>query len=66
MGDGTYRKNYENIYDLVNVYDGVNRAIKNAKRRMAGFNEENDTPSQFDPGTMVYKLVEDLNQYLKE
>lgn len=25
LGGGTYHKNYENIYDLVNVYDGVNK-----------------------------------------
>lgn len=66
LGDGTYRKNYDNIYDLVNVYDGVNSAIRNAKRRMAGFVDERDIPSQYDPGTMVYKLVEDLKCYLDE
>lgn len=66
LGDRTYRKNYDNIYDLVNVYDGVNSAIRNAKRRMAGFVDERDIPSQYDPGTMVYKLVEDLKRYLDE
>lgn len=66
LGDGTYRKNYDNIYDLVNVYDGVNSAIRNAKRRMAGFVDERDIPSQYDPETMVYKLVEDLKRYLDE
>lgn len=66
LGDGTYRKIYDNIYDLVNVYDGVNSAIRNAKRRMAGFVDERDIPSQYDPGTMVYKLVEDLKRYLDE
>lgn len=66
LGDGTYRKNYDNIYDLVNVYDGVNSAIRNAKRRMDGFVDERDIPSQYDPGTMVYKLVEDLKRYLDE
>ena len=58
--------NYENIYDLVNVYDGVDNAIKNAKRRMVGFDEQRDIPSKFDPGTMVYKLVEELKRYLDE
>jgi hypothetical protein len=66
LGDGTYRKNYENIYDLVNVYDGADNAIKNAKRRMMGFVEERDIPSQYDPGTMAYKLVEKLKRYLDE
>ena len=66
LGDGTYHKNYDNIYDLVNINDGVNRAIKNAKKRMKKFDEQNDKPSQFDPGTTVYKLVEELKRYLDE
>lgn len=66
LGNGTYQKNYEDIYNIVNTYDGVNNAIRNAKRRMAGFNVNRDKPSEFDPGTMVYKLVEDLKSYLDE
>lgn len=66
LGDGVYRKNYEDIYDLVNLYDGVNCAIKNAKTCMKNFNEESNIPSKFDPGTRVYKLVEKLKQYLDE
>lgn len=66
LGDGTYHKNYENIYDLVNANDGVNTAIKNAKRRMAAFDDEKDVPSEYDPGTMVYKLVQELKVYLDE
>ena len=50
----------------MNTYDGVNNAIRNAKRRMDGFNADGDKPSEFDPGTMVYKLVEDLKSYLDE
>ena len=64
LGDGTYKKNYENIYDMVNSYDGVNTAINHAKRRMANFDIEKDKPSQYDPGTEVYKLVEQLKSYL--
>ena len=66
LGDGTYRKNYDNIYDLVNTFNGAEIAIKNAKRRMAGFCEKSDVPSKYDPGTMVYRLVEQLKQYLDE
>lgn len=66
LGDGTYHKNYENIYDMVNVNDGVNIAIKNAKRRMTGFHDEKDFPSEYDPGTTVYKLVQELKMYLDE
>lgn len=45
---------------MVNIYDGVNTAIRNAKRRMSEFDEKKNKPSQFDPGTTVYKLVEKL------
>lgn len=65
LGNGTYQKNYEDIYNLVNCNDGVNTAIKNAKRRMTSFHGK-QKPSEFDPGTMVYKLVEELKSYLDE
>lgn len=66
LGDGTYRKNYDNIYDLVNTFNGVEIAIKNAKRRMSSFNADTDRPSEYDPGTTVYELVQDLKSYLEE
>ena len=66
LGNGFYQKNYEDIYNMVNFNDGVNTAIKNAKRRMADFNSDQAKPSEFDPGTMVYKLVEELKSYLDE
>lgn len=66
LGDGTYKKNYENIYNLVNSFDGVNTAIKNAKRRMVSYRNDFDKPSEFDLGTMVYKLVQELKVYLDE
>lgn len=28
LGDGTYQKNYDDIYNLVNMYDGADTAIK--------------------------------------
>ena len=65
LGQGKYKKNYVEIYDLVNVYGHVNTAIKNAKRRMGGFKQDCDLPSKYDPGTTVYKLVEELFVYLK-
>jgi len=66
LKDGKYEKNFEDIYQLLNLSDGVNTAIKNAKRRMEDFREEYDKPSDYDPGTMVYKLVEELKRYLEE
>lgn len=66
IGNGIYQKNYPDIYQMVDSFDGVNTAIKNAKRRMDGFKEGIDTPSAYDPGTQVYKLVEELKVYLEE
>lgn len=66
LGEGVYKKNYEDIYDLVNRNDGVNTAIRNAKRRMADYKPETCKPSEYDPGTNVYKLTEALTKYLNE
>lgn len=66
LGDGGYRKNVESLYTLADTYDGVNTAIKNAKRRMAEFVPGRTKPSTYDPGTMVYRLVEELKRYLEE
>lgn len=66
LGDGTYKKNYEDIYDLVNRYDGVNTAISNAKRRMADFEKSGKKASEYDPGTKVHILVKNLKRYLEE
>lgn len=65
LGDGKYRKNYEDIYNMLNHHGGVETAIKNAKRQMAEFDKNVDKPSEYDPGTMVYQLVEDLKRYLE-
>lgn len=65
LGSGNYQKNYENIYEMVDLYDGVNTAVKNAKRRMAGFDRGACKPSEYDPGTTVYQLVEVLKGYLE-
>ena len=65
LGDGTYQKNYDDIYSMVDIYGGVTVAIKHAKRRMAEFERGGYKPSEYDPGTMVYKLVESLKVYLE-
>ena len=65
LGDGTYQKNYEDIYNMVDWYDGVNTAIKNAKRRMADFEKGGFQPSEFDPGTTVYQLAEELKRFIE-
>ena len=65
LGNGTYQKNYDDIYSLADIYGGVNAAIKHSKRRMAEFEKGGYKPSEYDPGTMVYKLVESLKEYLE-
>lgn len=64
LGEGCYKKNYENIYNIVDSFGGVNVAIKNAKRRMSDFDENKDLPSKYDPGTKVHELVMELKKYL--
>lgn len=66
LGEGKYRKNYSNIYAVMDSYDGVNTAIRNAKRRMAGFHPDFQKPSEYDPGTEVYRLVDELKRYIDE
>lgn len=53
----------DNKESIVDSFDGVNTAIKHAKRRMAEF-KENVRPSNYDPGTKVHELVIELKKYL--
>lgn len=66
LGDGTYQKNYDNLFDLVNMYNGMDTAINNAKRRMAEYNPQTTSPSSYDPGTNVHELALQLRQYMYE
>lgn len=51
---------------MLSVYGGATVAINYAKRRMADFNEHTMKPSEYDPGTTVYKLVQELMKYLED
>ncbi len=64
LSEDGYKKNYEDIYDMLDSIGGVETAISNAKRRMAEFDPNKDKPSKFAPGTKVYILVEKLREYL--
>ena len=64
LSEDGYQKNYEDLYDMLDSFGGVNTAIKNAKRRMSEF-AESDVPSEFAPGTTVHILVEELRKYLE-
>jgi len=66
LGEGTYEKNYEEIYNMLNDFGGVTAAIKNANRRMKEFDYVKHKPSEYDPGTTVHELVEELIRYLEE
>lgn len=63
FGWGSYQKNDKELFEYVNMYGGVETAIKHAKRRMSEFETSKLNPSEYNPGTTVYKLVEELNQY---
>lgn len=65
IAEGKYHKNYDNIYELVDKYGSVEQAIKNTKRRMKNYNEDKK-PSNYDPGTTVHLLVEDLLSYIEK
>ena len=66
LGDGKYQKNCENIYEILCECGGVVAAVKNAKNRMKKFDVQKNKPSEYDPGTTVHELVEELNRYLEE
>lgn len=66
LGDGKYRKNYKNIYKMLCEGGGVAVAVENAKSRMRKFNAQKHKPSEYNPGTTVHELVEELNRYLEE
>ncbi len=66
LGNGKYQKNYADIYNMMDSFGGVDNAIKNAKHRMAGFRNGFDKPSEYDPGTTVHELVQELKRYLDE
>jgi hypothetical protein len=61
---GKYEKNNINIFDILLEYGNPKLAIRYAKTRISSFSETTD--SDIAPGTMVYKLVEELAKYLPE
>jgi hypothetical protein len=65
LTENGYEKNMENLYELLNSFGGIGTAIKNAKRRMSDYDEAKQKPSEMAPGTMVFKLVEELIKYIE-
>ncbi len=66
LNNGKYHKNIPEIYDQLSSINGVKKAIKFSKKRMAGYKPKKLKPSEYDPGTTVYELVEALLSYLDE
>ncbi len=59
-----YRKNDPNIFDDLINFGNPSKAIKNAKQIIN--KHTNLKPSQINPGTKVYVLVEQLSKYLSD
>lgn len=66
LGGGKYQKNAHDLYEQLASSEGLVFAIKHAKRRMSIFKGDQMRPSQFDPGTTMHLLMEDLNKFLEE
>lgn len=59
-----YRKNDPNIFDDLINFGNPSKAIKNAKQIIN--KHTNLKPSQINPGTKVYVLVDQLSKYLSD
>ncbi|MDO4766414.1 MAG: RloB domain-containing protein, partial [Eubacteriales bacterium] len=62
---GKYDKNISNIYELLAAKGSVENAIENAKKGMSFHEKSRKKPSECNPGTTVYKLVEELRGYVR-
>lgn len=63
INNGKYEKNLENIYEILCRLGNQNKAIKLAKKLESEYDDE-VTPSKMMPCTQVYKLIEELFEYL--
>lgn len=62
-GLGTYKKNEKDIFEKGTRDNRLDVAIKNCKQ-MEQMTKDNKKYSDKNPTTMVYKIVEDLKEYL--
>lgn len=60
-----YQKNLTNIFELVTRDKGLKCAFSYANRRISCF-EVNCSPSQCDPCTTVYKIIDELKEFLSD
>ncbi len=61
INGGKYEKNQDDIYKILSKYGDQKMAIKFAKKLL----DENKTPTENKPATTVFKLIEELEDYLK-
>ena len=64
FGIGKYKKNNDNIFNILMEKGNPKNAIKYAKKIIS--ENIDKAPSNIAPGTKVYKLVEELAMYLPE
>ncbi len=62
--DYKYKKNDDNIYNLLCKYGSLNEARKNAQKISA--EHKNDAPSLAESCTQVYKFFDEIDERLKE
>lgn len=63
INNGKYGKSQRNIYGMLKKYGNQKLAIKRAEKLL---NDNTETPSKTKPATTVYKLVNELEGYLKD
>ncbi len=62
INNGKYVKNMDNIYEVLAEHGSVANALKNAKKLDSN---HNDLGAKCNPCTIVYKIVSELEEYLK-
>lgn len=59
---GNYHKNDKDVFKKVTKDDNLSKAITNSKKLVEKFKDKK--PSESNPMTNVYKIVEDLKEYI--
>lgn len=62
LGCHAYQKNMQDTFDIIRKYGSEEDAIRNAKRIIR--ENAGKKPSEIEPGTKVYEIVEELRKYI--
>ena len=62
LGFKGYQKNMKDTFDIIRKYGREEDAIRNAKRIIC--ENAGKKPSEIEPGTRVYEIVEELRKYI--